>query len=247
MGYKTNGRKMIVYSLEDLKEISKDKGRIGVFALHNIMHDGHRRCAKIAKEKSDFLIGIYHQAFAKQVTMQWNKTHEKDYPINEKTITNMMEYADIVLLHNFYVPKVITCLNDLPNWFNNELTLINPLITSMNIKYQFNHFIPEYVQVSGIRDLWRIEYTKRIRKIFPKSKIILINPVEDELGNNISANKNALPKELLKRINCRITKESIINIKNLKVVNCIEDYGYTFLQLCFKELPNHRWTEIYLI
>ena len=134
---------MIVNSMQDLSKIVKGKGRLGMFALHSVMHDGHRACARETRKYCDFLIGMYNPDFAKQITRLYGEAHETDKPFSQNVVDDMLEYADVVLLYDFDFPIAVPYLSGLPEWSKGlDLLFRNPLTTVINMKYHINSYLP---------------------------------------------------------------------------------------------------------
>jgi hypothetical protein len=257
--------KLIFYDMPSFKE-AYDKykhGKIGMFAWHSKWHKGHQRCAELARENCDFVIGVHYQNFGALQQKAFNACYDVDIPWSENDLYPIKTYADIgyVQKENYfpdyeYWDYTESEFNRLfPEEYLIKLGMIGPnawnLYACLKLAITWRCMLHEICAQSG-REPWRlVGYTDWLWYKYG-CKIDLIDPVKDESGNVISGMKNKLPEHLMKLATSKIlilptfkckedVEEHIKDIEGLHV-------GYFFkrknwIQVKFYFEPHQWWAD----
>jgi len=260
---------MIVYTLEDLKKVydKESHGRIGMWAFHAKLHDGHRQCAKIARQKSDYNICIHWQNFGEGMKLLVGDSVDPDNPIDNKVIEEALTYSDVVMIfkdnyHPYmeyydYIKKVLD--KDFPEellikkGIRNSVNLYGSLVYSVAVRiliHEIYQIKVHYHPTCG-RERWKMAgYPEWCLRKFGLV-YDLLEPAKDEYGNVISGMKNRLPEHIKKRINKQLilphfkTREelekNISDIEGLKIAYFFREQGWIQVQFYFEESPTKFW------
>lgn len=237
-------------------------GKIGMFAYHAKFHDGHKQCALLAREKCDFVIGVFYQNFGAEQKKVLGKMYDNDKKFENSDLIPLHLYSDLaIVLKDDYFPA-LDHWNEIkkefdklfPEEYLKEKEIRNNLYASFLLSFSFRYTFHDiykihvdYCAQSG-RDRWRtIGYTKWLWDRY-KCFIDLRDPKRDELGNVISGMKNKLPKHLQDRIKkplilptfkCKEDVENHIkDIDGLHVDYFFREYGWIQVKFYFEE---HQW------
>lgn len=260
---------MIVYNLEDLKKIydTLSHGRIGMWAFHAKLHDGHRQCAKVARNKCDYNICFHWQNFGEGMKLLIGDSVDPDNPIDYKVIDEALTYSDVVMIfkdkyHPYldyyeYIKKIFD--EDFPEdlliekGIRQSVNLYGSLVYSVAVRILIHDIYQikvNYHPTTG-RERWKMAgYPEWCLKKFGLI-YDLLDPVTDEFGNCISGMKNRLPEDIRKRINKKLLcgyfnlKEDLVehikDIKGLKVDYFFKECGWIQAKFYFEENPKEFW------
>jgi len=259
--------KGIYYNYTDFNKVYDlfAKGKIGMFAYHAKFHDGHKQCALLARENSDFVIGIFYQNFGAEQMKVLGKTYDDDKVFEDSDLDPLFEYSDIgLVLTGDYFPALEhwdEIKKDFdyrfPKSYLKEKGVVDnvyaSLLLSFAFRYNFHHINKihvDYCAQSG-RDRWRtVGYTKWLWYEYG-CKIDLRDPKRDEIGNVLSGMRNKLPKELQDRIKkplilptfmCKEdVEEHIKDIEGLHVGYFFREYGWIQVKFYFE--PHQWWAD----
>ena len=248
---------MVIDNFDDLKDFISGKGRVGIWAIHSDIHDGHRACARTARESSDVLINVCHRGWVEQLKSihgrQYYATHQEQKP---DTFDELQRLSDAVFIHDFPIPNFNVQVV-VPDFLRQNNYYMGNMLTSINLKIHFHQHLDDYVQCAGMRDPWRPYYNMYLQARYPKVQLITIDPVEDELGNNLAGQKHRLPAEYQGRIDRKLLdkndrwhgdcKNRLRDIRGLKLMAWHKDpnCGFMFGRFAFGDNNEYWWTEAY--
>lgn len=260
---------MIVYDLNELKKIYdlESYGKIGMWGFHAKLHDGHRQCARITKEKTDYNICFHWQNFGEGVRLLTGNNVDPDNPIDDKVIEEALKYSNVVMIfkdnYHPYLEHYKTIKEVLDRDFPEQLLIDTGIRSSINLYGSLIYAVAIRVllhkiynikidyQASCGRERWKM--VGYVEWCFDEFGLVhdLLEPVTDRLGNCLSGMKNRIPSEITNRINKKLIlsefnskedlEEHIKDIKGLKIDYFYKEYGWIQAKFYFEESPNEWW------
>jgi hypothetical protein len=236
---------MITDNFRDVIDFSnKTEKKIGLWNVHTEIHDGHRFCYDLIKQRSEVVIGMYW------LNWQWAReiigaaTPVLEIPINHKTVDEFSEKCDLVFVmqgrdfgksFGMCEKEARNLLqrglkeypdNLLPDSIRNDKEVWASLRTSQVLRVKLNEFVRWHVITGSLKDSWRI-YIHRWHTIYyPEKEYLLIDPVQDQYGNSFCS---SMPKEIFEQIKKPLllphfrtieeVKEHISDINELKITS----------------------------
>ena len=229
-----NGSK-IFYTLEDLgKKVDRiyaNHKRIGAWFVGTKIHDGHRLLYNKAKNKCDYVIGVYCNTWSEQLYEIYGRKQDVAVGINNKTLNELVEKTDLVMVYangytSFIDPKGLRKRsekelpdNELPGFIKNDAQNIASLRTAQSFHIKFNEYVKYDYLGGGQKDPWRLYYKNWHDKYYPYIEYELVTSVLDEYGNCLAS---SVPENIKKQINkpllvpgMRSIEEVIENVKDI--------------------------------
>jgi hypothetical protein len=257
----------IFYDMESFKEhFERHKhGKIGMYAWHAKWHIGHQKCAELAREKCDYVIGVHYQNFGDAQLKALGKCMDDDKPW-ESSDLEAFKFSDIGLCQkDNYHPEIDHfeyCKKEFDRLYTPEYLKKEGMITDIENNLYASLFISTiwrcmFHEVYGIRadyiaqcgkDAWR--FVGYIDWLWYKYGLRVddIDAIRDEYGNVFSGMKHKLPSHLRQRMNKPLilpffkTKDDVENhikdIEGLHVEYFFRRNNWIMVKFFFER---HQW------
>lgn len=234
---------MITFDFSELKKITKDlPGRKGAWYIGVQIHDGHRFLLEKLRKKVDHIIGIYYvnffdhmeYVFRGKTIPSMQHAFEKQWYIDEEVINEGEKLTDVFYtscgtfnpLKSINIDDIYKQLPDrkIPKYIKEDYHWLALLrVGQAVVKLMSENDIYQY-QLGCIKDCWKY-YQKQWSDEYTNIEYDLIEPLNDEYGNNISNSKREMIDKIDRRIlqpwmkNKQQANDYIKNIEGLEVTS----------------------------
>lgn len=219
---------MITFDFRELKKITgRMTGKRGAWYVGVQIHDGHKFLLEKLRKKVDHIIGIYYvnffdhmeYVFGGRTIPTMEHAFNKQWNLDERVIDEGSKLTDILYISsgNYYNPLQLIDVDDIykqlpdrkvPKYIRKDYHWLALLrVGQAVVKYMSQENIYDY-QMGCIKDCWKY-YQKKWSDKYTNIKYDLIEPLNDEYGNNISNSK----REMIEKIDRRILQPWMKNKK----------------------------------